>query len=93
MMFRQEMFGYSREDVEAYLKKTLARLEDLEKKLDQQKQIIERLEERLTKRDNSDNIEEEAKQNADEIVFHAIEEANDLELRIHQAILQELDKE
>jgi len=94
MMFRQEMFGYSKEDVDTYLKKTLERLEKLEKVINHQKEQITKLETKLQNSDTSDNEEliEQAKRNADEIIFSALEDMNDLDDRIHRAILKELEK-
>ena len=94
MMFRQEMFGYSREDVDAYLKKTLERLEKYEKVISTQKQQIATLEAKLQNSDTSEIEEliEETKRNADEIIFSALEDINDLDDRIHKAILEELEK-
>jgi len=93
-MFRQEMFGYSKEDVDTYLKKTLERLEKLEKVINHQKEQITKLETKLQNSDTSDNEEliEQAKRNADEIIFSALEDMNDLDDRIHRAILKELEK-
>lgn len=94
MMFRQEMFGYSKEDVDKYLKKTLERLEKYEKVIKTQNEQIAQLETKLQNSDTSDNEEliEQAKKNADEIIFSALEDINDLDNRIHKAILEELEK-
>ena len=93
-MFRQEMFGYSKEDVDKYLKKTLERLEKYEKVIKTQNEQIAQLETKLQNSDTSDNEEliEQAKKNADEIIFSALEDINDLDNRIHKAILEELEK-
>lgn len=93
MMFRQEMFGYSKEDVDTYLKKTLERLEEFEKVIATQKEQITALEHKLQNRDTSEQeLLEQAKINADEIIFSALEDINDLDERIHRAILEELEK-
>lgn len=92
-MFRQEMFGYSKEDVDKYLKKTLERLENYEKVINKQKDKIATLENKLQNSDTeAQNLIEQAKINADEIIFHALEDINDLDERIHRAILEELEK-
>lgn len=92
-MFRQEMFGYSKEDVDAYLKKTLERLESFEKVIATQKEQIATLENKLQNCDTEEQeLLEQAKINADEIIFHALEDINDLDERIHKAILDELEK-
>lgn len=94
MMFRQEMFGYSKEDVDTYLEKTLERLEKFEKVINEQQEEIRVLKSKLSNSDTKEKEEiiERAKENADEIIFKTIEDINNLEERIHNAIIRELDK-
>ncbi len=94
-MFKQELFGYSKDDVNKYLVETLRRLESLEQIIASQKEEIEQLkrsQNNLNVRDSSDDFLEKAKQNADEIIFHALQDVNDLQRRIEDAIERELNK-
>lgn len=94
-MFKQEMYGYSKQDVNQYLNDTLKRLEGFEKTIEMQKEEIKSLERRieiLKTGDNSDDLIERAKENADTIIYEALQNINDLEKRICSAIQKELEK-
>ena len=94
-MFKQEMYGYSKSDVDKYLSDVLEKLEGFEKIIEEQKNEIQALEKRLeviNTSDRSDEIVEKAKVNADKIIFQALENARDLQSRIDKAIEQELLK-
>lgn len=94
-MFKQEMYGYSRSDVDKYLGDILEKLEGFEKIIEEQKNEIQALEKRLElikKSDSSDEIVEKAKENADKIIFQALENARNLKSRIDRAIEEELLK-
>lgn len=94
-MFKQEMYGYSKSDVDKYLSDVLEKLEGFEKIIEEQKNEIQALEKRLeviNTSDSSDEIIEKAKVNADKIIFQALENARDLQSRIDKAIEQELLK-
>lgn len=94
-MFKQEMYGYSKSDVDKYLSDVLGKLEWFERIIEEQKNEIQALEKRLeviNTSDSSDEIIEKAKVNADKIIFQALENARDLQSRIDKAIEQELLK-
>ena len=94
-MFKQEMYGYSKSDVDKYLSDVLEKLEGFEKIIEERKNEIQALEKRLeviNTSDSSDEIVEKAKVNADKIIFQALENARDLQSRIDKAIEQELLK-
>lgn len=94
-MFKQEMYGYSKNDVDKYLSDILERLESFERTIDEQRSEIQSLEKRLeviNTSDSSDEIIEKAKENADKIIFQALENARDLQSRIDRAIENELLK-
>ena len=94
-MFKQEMYGYSKSDVDKYLSDVLEKLEGFEKIIEERKNEIQALEKRLeviNTSDSSDEIIEKAKVNADKIIFQALENARDLQSRIDKAIEQELLK-
>lgn len=94
-MFKQEMFGYSKTEVEQYLVETLKRLESFEHTIQEQKEEIRSLEKRIEVLKNSDaseNVTEKAKQTADKIIIDALMEVNDLQQRVQDAIERELEK-
>lgn len=94
-MFKQEMYGYCREDVNQYLNETLKRLESFEKTIESQREEIKSLEKRieiLKTSDDSVRVIERAKENADKIIYDALQNINDLENRIYNAIQKELEK-
>jgi len=94
-MFKQEMFGYSKEDVDKYLIEILKRLEGFEHTIEVQREEIKSLEKRievLKTCDSSEEIVETAKENADKIIFNALLDINDLQERIQNAIERELKK-
>lgn len=94
-MFNQEMYGYAKGEVNQFLEKTLRRLEDFERTIEMQRNEIQALEKRieiLKVHDVGDEIIEQAKANADKIIYDALLEINDLEDRIQVAIQKELEK-
>lgn len=94
-MFKQEEFGYSKEDVEQYLVEILKRLENFEDTIERQQEEIKSLEKRIEVLKNSDyseDITERAKENADQIILDALLEVNELQERINRAIEKELEK-
>ena len=94
-MFKQEMYGYSKSDVDKYLSDILEKLEGFERIIEEQKNEIQALEKRLeviNTSDSSDEIIEKAKVNADKIIFQALENTRDLQSRIDKTIEEELLK-
>ena len=94
-MFKQEMYGYAKNDVDKYLNDILEKLEGFENTIEEQRLEIQALEKRLeviNTSDSSDEIIEKAKENADKIIFKALENARDLQSRIDRAIEEELLK-
>ena len=94
-MFKQEMYGYSKSDVDKYLNDILETLEGFENTIEEQRLEIQALEKRLeviNTSDSSDEIIEKAKVNADKIIFQALENARNLQFRIDKAIEEELLK-
>ncbi len=94
-MFREEMFGYSKEDVDRYLNEILKRLEGFEHTIEVQREEIKSLEKRievLKTCDSSEEIVETARENADKIIFNTLLDINDLQERIQNAIERELKK-
>ena len=94
-MFKQEMYGYSKSDVDKYLNDILETLEGFENTIEEQRLEIQALEKRLeviNTSDSSDEIIEKAKVTADKIIFQALENARNLQFRIDKAIEEELLK-
>lgn len=94
-MFKQEMYGYSKSEVNKYLSDTLKRLESFERTIEIQREEIKSLEakiENLKQCDSSSEVIEQAKTNADKIIKEAIINAKALDEKIQNAILHELDK-
>jgi len=94
-VFKQEMYGYAKNDVDKYLNDILEKLERFENIIEEQRLEIQALEKRLEvmkTSDSSDEIIEKAKEMADKIIFQALENARDLQSRIDKVIENELLK-
>ena len=100
-MFKQEMFGYAKEDVDQYLVETLKRLESFEHTIESQKNEIKSLEKRIEVLQNSDtsnlkksdsNIVEQALVDADQLIIDTLMDIHSLQERIRDVIKQELEK-
>lgn len=98
-MFKLEQFGYKKSEVNEYLVGVLEKLDEFEKTISRQKDEIKSLEKHIEvlnyKKEElttSENYIKQAKENADHIINQALLDINDLDDRIHDAILRELDK-
>lgn len=89
-MFRQETNGYSKNDVDNYLRIILDKLNTFQMIISDQKKEIEILKKRLATIDNSDEILEKARENADKIVFETLIEVKGLQKKITELIENEL---